>query len=67
MALGVVAKAISTLYEPITDAMRMDPLARLHGEVETVSGLACFSNQRYDNFHQSTGGVGQKMALERRG
>ncbi|KAF4143271.1 hypothetical protein GN958_ATG07519 [Phytophthora infestans] len=48
---GVGAKAVSTLYGRITDSMRMDPLARLHGEVESVSGLACFSNQRYDNFH----------------
>ncbi|KAF4139050.1 hypothetical protein GN958_ATG11759 [Phytophthora infestans] len=64
---GVGAKAVSTFYGRITDSLRMDPLARLHGEVESVSGLACFSNQRYDNFHQSTRGVGQKMALERRG
>ncbi|KAF4128961.1 hypothetical protein GN958_ATG21848 [Phytophthora infestans] len=64
---SVVAKAVSTFYGRITDSMRMDPLARLHGEVESVLGLACFSNQRYDNFHQSTRGVGQKMALERRG
>ncbi|KAF4137580.1 hypothetical protein GN958_ATG13227 [Phytophthora infestans] len=63
---SVGAKAVSTFYERITDAMRMDPLARLHGE-DSVSGLACFSNQRYDNFHQSTRGVGQNMALERRG
>ncbi|KAF4148121.1 hypothetical protein GN958_ATG02684 [Phytophthora infestans] len=67
MALGVVAKAVSTFYGRITDSMRMDPLARLHGEVESVSGLASFSNQRYDNFYQSTRGVGQKMARERRG
>ncbi|KAF4143286.1 hypothetical protein GN958_ATG07534 [Phytophthora infestans] len=60
------AKAVSTFYERITDAMRMDPLSRLHGG-DSVSGLACFSNQRYDNFHQSTRGVGQNMALERRG
>ncbi|KAF4127154.1 hypothetical protein GN958_ATG23656 [Phytophthora infestans] len=57
---SVGAKAVSTFYGRITDSMRMDPLARLHGEVESVSGLACFSNQRYDNFHQSTRGVGQK-------
>ncbi|KAF4143272.1 hypothetical protein GN958_ATG07520 [Phytophthora infestans] len=57
---GVGAKAVSTFYGRITDSMRMDPLARLHGEVESVSGLACFSKQRYDNFHQSTRGVGQK-------
>ncbi|KAF4143289.1 hypothetical protein GN958_ATG07537 [Phytophthora infestans] len=64
---SVGAKAVSTFYGRITDSMRMNPLARLHGEVECVSGLACFSKQRYDNFHQSTRGVGQKMALERRG
>ncbi|KAF4143165.1 hypothetical protein GN958_ATG07645 [Phytophthora infestans] len=64
---SVGAKAVSTFYGRITDSMRMDPLARLHGEVESVLGLACFSKQRYDNFHQSTRGVGQKMALERRG
>ncbi|KAF4138156.1 hypothetical protein GN958_ATG12650 [Phytophthora infestans] len=62
----VGAKAVFTFYERITDAMRMDPLARLHGE-DSVSGLACFLNQRYDIFHQSTRGVGQHMALERRG
>ncbi|KAF4128959.1 hypothetical protein GN958_ATG21846, partial [Phytophthora infestans] len=55
---SVGAKAVSTFYGRITDSMRMDPLARLHGEVESVSGLACFSNQRFDNFHQSTRGVG---------
>ncbi|KAF4131949.1 hypothetical protein GN958_ATG18856 [Phytophthora infestans] len=64
---SVGAKAVSTFYGRITDSMRMDPLARLHGEVESISELACYSNQRYDNFHQSTKGVGQKMALERRG
>ncbi|KAF4143290.1 hypothetical protein GN958_ATG07538 [Phytophthora infestans] len=64
---SVGAKAVSTFYGRIADSMRMDPLARLHGEVESVSGLACFSKQRYDNFHQSTRGFGQKMALERRG
>ncbi|KAF4143274.1 hypothetical protein GN958_ATG07522 [Phytophthora infestans] len=64
---SVGAKAVSTFYGRITDSIRMDPLARLHGEVESVSGLAFFSNQRYDNFHQSTRGVGQKTALERRG
>ncbi|KAF4141140.1 hypothetical protein GN958_ATG09668 [Phytophthora infestans] len=64
---SVGAKAVSTFYGRITDSMRMDPLARLHGAVESVSGLACFSNQRYDNFHQSTWGVGQHMTLERRG
>ncbi|KAF4135403.1 hypothetical protein GN958_ATG15406 [Phytophthora infestans] len=64
---SVGAKAVSTFYGRITDSMRMGPLARLHGEVESVSGLACFSKQRYDNFYQSTRGVGQKMALERRG
>ncbi|KAF4131952.1 hypothetical protein GN958_ATG18859 [Phytophthora infestans] len=64
---GVGAKAVSTFYGRITDSMRMDPLARLQMEVESVSGLACFSNQRYDNFHQSTKGVGEKIALERRG
>ncbi|KAF4128960.1 hypothetical protein GN958_ATG21847 [Phytophthora infestans] len=64
---SVGAKAVSTFYGRITDSMRTDPLARLHGEVESVSGLAFFSNHRYDNFHQSTRGVGQKMALERRG
>ncbi|KAF4140587.1 hypothetical protein GN958_ATG10217 [Phytophthora infestans] len=67
MALERRAKAVSTFYGRITDSMRMDPLARLHREVDSVSGLAGFSNQRYDNFHQSTRGVGQKMALERRG
>ncbi|KAF4134557.1 hypothetical protein GN958_ATG16253 [Phytophthora infestans] len=56
---SVGAKAVSTFYGSITDSMRMDPLVRLHGEVESVSGLACFSKQRYDNFHQSTRGVGQ--------
>ncbi|KAF4143276.1 hypothetical protein GN958_ATG07524 [Phytophthora infestans] len=61
------AKAVSTFYGRITDSMRMDPLARLPGEVESVSGLACFANQRYDNFYQSTKGVDQNMALERRG
>ncbi|KAF4143164.1 hypothetical protein GN958_ATG07644 [Phytophthora infestans] len=64
---SVEAKAVSTFYGRITDSMRMNPFARLHGEVETVSGLSCFSNQRFDNFHQSTRGVGQNMALERRG
>ncbi|KAF4127153.1 hypothetical protein GN958_ATG23655 [Phytophthora infestans] len=64
---SVGAKAVSTFYGRITDSMRMDPVARLPGELEIVSGLACFSNQRYDNFRQSTRGVGQKMALERRG
>ncbi|KAF4148124.1 hypothetical protein GN958_ATG02687 [Phytophthora infestans] len=64
---SVGAKAVSTFYGRITDSLRMDPLARLHGEVESISELACFSNQRYDNFHQSTRGVGQKMALGRRG
>ncbi|KAF4143277.1 hypothetical protein GN958_ATG07525 [Phytophthora infestans] len=64
---SVRAKAVSTFYGRTTDAMRMDPLARLPGEVDSVSGLACFSNQRYDNIHQSTKGVGQKTALERRG
>ncbi|KAF4135569.1 hypothetical protein GN958_ATG15239 [Phytophthora infestans] len=57
---SVGAKAVSTFYGRITDSMRMNPLARLHGEVESVSGLACFSKQRYDNFNQSTRGVGQK-------
>ncbi|KAF4143284.1 hypothetical protein GN958_ATG07532 [Phytophthora infestans] len=61
------AKAVSTFYGRITDAMRMDPFARLHIEVESVSGLACFSNQRYDNFHQSTKSVGEKIALVHRG
>ncbi|KAF4142857.1 hypothetical protein GN958_ATG07953 [Phytophthora infestans] len=64
---SVGAKAVSTFYGRITSSVRMDPFARLHGEVESVSGLACFSKQRLDNFHQSTRGVGQKMALERRG
>ncbi|KAF4148123.1 hypothetical protein GN958_ATG02686 [Phytophthora infestans] len=64
---GVGAKAVSTFYGRITDSMRMDPLAKLQGEVESISGLAFFSNQRYDNFYQSTRSVGQKMALERRG
>ncbi|KAF4140583.1 hypothetical protein GN958_ATG10213 [Phytophthora infestans] len=41
---SVGAKAVSTFYGRITDAMRMEPLARLHGEVESVSGLASFSN-----------------------
>ncbi|KAF4148122.1 hypothetical protein GN958_ATG02685 [Phytophthora infestans] len=36
---SVGAKAVSTFYGRITDSMRMDPLARLHGEVESVSGL----------------------------
>ncbi|KAF4143287.1 hypothetical protein GN958_ATG07535 [Phytophthora infestans] len=61
------AKAVSTFYGRITDSMCMDPLARLHGEVESVSGLACFSKKRYDNFYQSTKGVDQKTALERQG
>ncbi|KAF4134556.1 hypothetical protein GN958_ATG16252 [Phytophthora infestans] len=43
---SVGAKAVSTFYGRITDSMRMNPLARLHGEVESVSGLACFSKQR---------------------
>ncbi|KAF4148125.1 hypothetical protein GN958_ATG02688 [Phytophthora infestans] len=64
---SVGAKAVSIFYGRITSSVRMDPFARLHGEVDSVSGLSCFSNQRYDNFHQSTRGVGQKMALERRG
>ncbi|KAF4143279.1 hypothetical protein GN958_ATG07527 [Phytophthora infestans] len=64
---SVGAKAVSTFYGRMTDAMRTDPFERLHKKVESVSGLACFSKQRYDNFHQSTRGVGQKMALERRG
>ncbi|KAF4143282.1 hypothetical protein GN958_ATG07530 [Phytophthora infestans] len=64
---GVGAKAVSTFYGRITDSVRMNPFARLHGEVDSPLGLACFSNQRYDNFHQSTRGVGQHMTLERRG
>ncbi|KAF4143285.1 hypothetical protein GN958_ATG07533 [Phytophthora infestans] len=63
----VGAKAVSTFYGRITDSMRMDPLATVHKKVESVSGLTGFSNQRYDNFHQSTKGVDQKTALERRG
>ncbi|KAF4132269.1 hypothetical protein GN958_ATG18540 [Phytophthora infestans] len=37
------AKAVSTFYGRITDSMRINPLARLHKKVESVSGLACFS------------------------
>ncbi|KAF4135570.1 hypothetical protein GN958_ATG15240 [Phytophthora infestans] len=65
--MALAAMSYLPFYGRITDSMRMDPLARLHGEVESVSGLACFSKQRFDNFHQSTRGVGQNMALERRG
>ncbi|KAF4139095.1 hypothetical protein GN958_ATG11713 [Phytophthora infestans] len=43
---SVGAKAVSTFYGRITDSMRMDRFVRLHGEVESVSGLACFSKQR---------------------
>ncbi|KAF4143280.1 hypothetical protein GN958_ATG07528 [Phytophthora infestans] len=64
---SVGAKAVSTFYGRMTDAMRTDPFARLHKKVESVSGLACFSKQRYDNFHQSTRGVDQNMALVHRG
>ncbi|KAF4141220.1 hypothetical protein GN958_ATG09589 [Phytophthora infestans] len=64
---SVGAKAVSTFYGRITDSMRTDPFARLHGEMESVSELACFSKKRYDNFYQSTKGVDQKRALERRG
>ncbi|KAF4141141.1 hypothetical protein GN958_ATG09669 [Phytophthora infestans] len=64
---SVGAKAVSTFDGRITDSMRMDPLARLQGDVDSVSGLAFLANQRYDIFHQSTRGVGQNMALVHRG
>ncbi|KAF4134401.1 hypothetical protein GN958_ATG16199 [Phytophthora infestans] len=59
--------AVSTFYGSTADAMHTDTLTRLHWEVVSVSGLARFANQRYDNFHRSVGGVGQNMALKRRG
>ncbi|KAF4134397.1 hypothetical protein GN958_ATG03549 [Phytophthora infestans] len=58
--------AVSTFYGSNADAMHMDMLTRLHGEVVSVSGLVRFANQRYDNFDRSVGGVGQNMVLERR-
>ncbi|KAF4140594.1 hypothetical protein GN958_ATG10135 [Phytophthora infestans] len=67
MVLDVGSMAVSTFYGRTADAMHMDMLTRLHGEVDSVSGLAYFSNQRYDNFHRSVWGVGQNMALKRRG
>ncbi|KAF4140590.1 hypothetical protein GN958_ATG10220 [Phytophthora infestans] len=63
---NVVAKVVSTFYGRITASMCMDPLARLRREEDSVSGLVAFLNQQYDNFHQSTRGVGQNMTLERR-
>ncbi|KAF4140588.1 hypothetical protein GN958_ATG10218 [Phytophthora infestans] len=41
---SVGAKAVSTFYGRITDSMRMDPLKRLHGEVERVLGLPASQN-----------------------
>ncbi|KAF4134399.1 hypothetical protein GN958_ATG16201 [Phytophthora infestans] len=64
---SVGAKAVSTFYGHTADAMHTDMLTKLHGDVHSVSGLAYFSEQRYDNFDRSVGGVGQNMALKRRG
>ncbi|KAF4140589.1 hypothetical protein GN958_ATG10219 [Phytophthora infestans] len=64
---SVGAKAVSTFYGRITDSMRMDPFARLHEEVESVSGLACFSNNDMTTFINLPGASAKKMALERRG
>ncbi|KAF4134400.1 hypothetical protein GN958_ATG16200 [Phytophthora infestans] len=59
--------AVSTFYGSTADAMHMDTLPRLHENVVSVSGLARFSEQRFDNFHRVCRGVGKNMALERQG
>ncbi|KAF4142856.1 hypothetical protein GN958_ATG07952 [Phytophthora infestans] len=57
---SVGAKAVSTFYGRITDSLRMDPFARLHGEVESVSGLACFSNHDMTTFINLPGASAKK-------
>ncbi|KAF4137413.1 hypothetical protein GN958_ATG13387 [Phytophthora infestans] len=57
---SVGAKAVSTFYGRITDSMRMDPLARLHGEVESVSGLACFAVNDMTTFINLPGASAKK-------
>ncbi|KAF4137412.1 hypothetical protein GN958_ATG13386 [Phytophthora infestans] len=49
---SVGAKAVSTFYGRITDSMCMDPLSRLQKEMESVSGLACFSEQQLSSIYQ---------------
>ncbi|KAF4147259.1 hypothetical protein GN958_ATG03551 [Phytophthora infestans] len=64
---NVGAMAVSTFYGSAADGMHTGTLTSLHGEADSVSGLACFSNRRYNNFHRSVGGVGQNMERKRRG
>ncbi|KAF4148126.1 hypothetical protein GN958_ATG02689 [Phytophthora infestans] len=47
---GVGAKAVSTFYGRITDSMRTDPLVKLPGEMESVSGLPASQNNDMTTF-----------------
>ncbi|KAF4134613.1 hypothetical protein GN958_ATG10226 [Phytophthora infestans] len=55
--------AVSTFYGSNADAMHMDMLTRLHGEVVSVSG----SSASQINDTTTVEGFGQNMALKRRG